>query len=240
MATPTLAPVTVPLPQPALRGRFLRRLNRFAVEVVLDGQPVVAHLPNSGRMTELLVAGQPVVVVRQPAPHRKTAYDLVLIEYRGRWVSVDSRLPSAVAAAALRAGAIPRWAAYTAVRREVVYHDSRLDLELTGPDGARCLIETKSCNLVEDGLALFPDAPTLRGARHLHTLIHARQHGIDAGVLFIVQRDDALRLRPFDTADPAFGIALRAAAAAGVAVVAYRCLVTPDAMTLDQPVPVEL
>jgi sugar fermentation stimulation protein A len=181
-----------------------------------------------------------VVVVERPAAHRKTPYDLTLIEYHGRWVSVDSRLPSAIAAEALRLGAIPRWTAYTSVRREVVYHDSRLDIELTAADGRRCLIETKSCNLVEDGLALFPDAPTERGTRHLHTLIHAVQRGIGAGVLFIIQRDDAELLRPFDSADPAFGRALRAAAAAGVAVLAYRCRLTPEDMTLDAPVPVDL
>lgn len=232
--------VEVALPQPHRVGTFVRRVNRFAAEVVVDGETLAAHVPNSGRMTELMVAGQPVVVMGEPAAHRKTACDLVLIEYQGRWVSVDSRLPSAVAAAALRAGAIPRFAAYPHVRREVAYHDSRLDLELTDDAGGRALIETKSSNLVEDGLALFPDAPTTRGARHLHTLVHALQHGIDAGVLFIIQRDDAEVLRPFDTADPAFGVALRAAAAAGVAVLAYRCHITPQAVTLDRPVPVDL
>lgn len=232
--------VALPLPQPQRRGVFARRLNRFAVEVALDGSPAVAHLPNSGRMHELLVPGHPVVVVERPEPHRKTPFDLLLIQYHGRWVSVDARLPSAMAAAALQAQALPEWAAYTSVRREVAYHDSRLDLELTDGNGRRCLIETKSCNLVEDGIALFPDAPTTRGARHLHTLVHAVQHGIAAGALFIIQRDDARVLRPFDSADPVFGQALRAAAAAGVTVAAYRCRVTPEAMTLAGPVAVEL
>ena len=233
--------VSLPLPQPQRRGAFVRRLNRFAVEVALEGgEVVVAHLPNSGRMLELLVPGHPVVVAHRPAAHRKTAYDLLLVEYHGHWVSVDSRLPPAVAAEALRRGAMPEWAAYRHVRREVAYHDSRLDLEVTDGSGGRCLIETKSCNLVEDGLALFPDAPTTRGTRHLYTLIHAVEAGIVAGVLFIIQRDDAERLRPFDAADPAFGRALRAAAAAGVTVAAYRCRVTPEAMTLDRAVPVEL
>lgn len=232
--------VAIPLPQPQRRGVFVQRLNRFAVEVSLDGMPAVAHLPNSGRMRELLVPGHPVIVVEQPGAHRKTPYDLLLVQYRNQWVSVDARLPSALAAAALRAQALPEWADYTTVRREVAYHDSRLDIELTAPGGRRCLIETKSCNLVEEGIALFPDAPTTRGARHLHTLIHATQHGIAAAALFIIQRADARVLRPFDTADPAFGQALRQAAKAGVTVAAYGCCMTPDAMTLAAPVLVDL
>ncbi|MBI2886006.1 MAG: DNA/RNA nuclease SfsA [Chloroflexi bacterium] len=233
--------VALSLPGPQRLGRFLRRVNRFAVEVEVevDGEPMMAHLPNSGRMTELLVAGHPALLIARPGPARKTAYDMALVQYRGIWVSVDSRLPSALAYEALRQRALPPWATYTQVRREAAYRDSRLDLELW--DGQRrCLVETKSVNLVCNGRALFPDAPTARGARHLRTLTQAVSEGISAGVLFIVQREDATSLSPYDDADPEFGQALREAARAGVAVHAYRCSVSPERIALDGPVPVEL
>lgn len=234
----TLNPHIV-LAQPQRHGRFIRRLNRFAVEIELAEGPVAAHLPNSGRMAELLVAGHPVVLAGRPGPNRKTAFDMMLVRYHGRWVSVDSRLPSALAVEALRQRALPVWARYGEVRREVTWGDSRFDLELREGEG-RCLVETKSVNLVEDGRALFPDAPTTRGARHLRTLIEALRAGLDAGVLFVIQREDARTLSPFDAADPDFGRALREAAAAGVAIQAYRCRVTPERMTLEEAVPVEL
>ncbi|MEK7215893.1 MAG: DNA/RNA nuclease SfsA [Chloroflexota bacterium] len=214
------------LDQPQRHGRFLRRLNRFAVEIELDEGAVAAHLPNSGRMNELLVAGHPVVLAERHGIARKTAFDMQLVQYGSRWVSVDSRIPNALAAEAIR-------------RREVTWGDSRFDLELR-EGNRRCLVETKSVNLVENGRALFPDAPTTRGARHVRTLIEAVRSGLEAGVLFVIQRDDARVLSPFDAADPEFGRALREAAAAGVVIEAYRCRVTPDRMTLDERVPVEL
>ena len=227
------------LAQPQRHGRFLRRLNRFAVEVEFDDGPVVAHLPNSGRMNELLVAGHTVVLAERHGLARKTAFDMQLVQYDGRWVSVDSRIPNTLAAEAIRQRAIPAWAQYREVWREVTWGDSRFDLELR--EGQRCcLVETKSVNLVENGHALFPDAPTMRGVRHLRTLIEAVRAGLEAGVLFIIQREDARVLSPFDAADPDFGRALRDAAAAGVVIEAYRCRVTPERMTLDERVPVQL
>lgn len=228
--------VSLFLPQPQQRGVFVRRLNRFAVEVEVDGEPVVAHLPNSGRMTELLVPGHPVVLVERGLVGRKTGFDMLLVQYEGHWVSVDSRLPSILAFRALGMGALAPWSAYTNVRREVTYLDSRLDLELREGD-RRCLIETKSVNLVLDGCALFPDAPTIRGARHLRTLVQAKKQGLEAGALFIIQRADATRFSPHTIADPIFSQALREAMGAGVEVRAYVCHIQPDLIVLGQEVP---
>ena len=247
----------VPFPSPRRFGTFITRVNRFAALVLLDGEEVLAHLPNTGRMTELLVPGHPVMVVeRGPARPaqagepvlqpvllggRKTACDLVLIQYLGHWVSVDARLPSLVVYQALVAGVLAPWAGCVRVRREAVYGESRLDIELWRPgDRQRCLIETKSVNLVVEGRALFPDAPTLRGARHLRELTRAVAEGLDAAVFFVIQRPDARCFSPFEAADPEFARALREAAAAGVGVHAYRCLVSPEGMALAGPVPVDL
>ena len=190
-------------------------------------------------MRELLVPGHRVLLVQRPGPNRKTGYDMALVQYQGLWVSVDSRIPSALAFQAIQQRALPPWCTYSQVRCEAVYGDSRLDLELR--DGTRrCLIETKSVNLVCQGRALFPDAPTTRGARHLRSLMNAVTEGIAAGVLFVIQREDATSFSPYDEADPEFGRALREAAQSGVEVHAFKCKVSPERIILDGPVPVEL
>jgi sugar fermentation stimulation protein A len=154
-------------------------------------------------------------------------------------VSADARLPNDLVHEALAAGRLPRFSGYHRIQREVFHGRSRIDLALSGPRG-RCLIEVKSVTLVERGMALFPDAPTERGRRHLETLAAACRGGERAAVLFVVQRADATSFAPNDAADPAFGAALRAASARGVEVYAYRCSVTRREMTLAGGLPVLL
>ena len=228
---------------------FVRRDNRFRVTVRVEGHLVWAHLPNSGRLRELLVPGRRVLLAAARAPGRRTAYDVLMVDLDGTLVSIDARLPSRLLYEALRqaqdkalqAGRLEEFAGYAEVRREVIYGQSRLDLVLEGgPDGERCFIETKSVTLVEDGVALFPDAPTQRGRRHLDELARAGAEGYRAAVVFVVQRDDAIRFSPHDGADPAFGQALREAAQAGVEVYAYKCRVSEGEVTLDAPLPVTI
>lgn len=225
---------------PLVEGEFVVRLNRFAARVRVDGRDVLAHVPNSGRMTELLVPGAPALLA--PAPQgavRKTAYDLTLIRYRDQWVGVDARLPNALFAEALTEGRLAPFRDFPDFRREARWGASRFDFLLTG-DGRSCLVETKSVNLVEDGTALFPDAPTARGVRHLETLTASVREGMEAAVVFVVQRADAVRLMPHAGADPAFAAALAAAGAAGVTLLAYTCRVTAREMRIDGPIPVEV
>ena len=234
---------------------FVKRDNRFQVTVRVEGQLVWAHLPNSGRLRELLVPGQRVLLAAAQAPGRLTSYDLLLVDLDRTLVSIDARLPSRLLYETLRqvypersrraqdealqAGLLEEFAGYAEVRREVTYGQSRLDLALDGgPDGGRCFIEAKSVTLVEDGVALFPDAPTQRGRRHLGELARARAEGHRAAVVFVVQRDDATRFSPHDKADPAFSQALREAAQAGVEVYAYKCRVSEKEITLNALLPV--
>src|SRR5690606_25235402 len=128
---------------------------------------------------------------------------------------------------------------YTEYAKEVTWGESRFDARLSGPAGT-CLVETKSVNLVENGTALFPDAPTLRGTRHVEELVQAYEEGLGAAVVFVIQRSDARQFSPYDGADPVFGQALRAAHKAGVKLYAYTCRVTLDYMVLDGEVPVVL
>jgi sugar fermentation stimulation protein A len=205
-----------------------------------------AHLPNSGRLGELLVPGQkvwlaPVDLRRSPA--RRTAYDLALVAFAGRLVSVDARLPGRLVAKALRHGQLTGFECYTTVQSEVRLGESRLDFRLdAGPELPPCWIEVKSVTLVDPSTdtARFPDAPTLRGQRHVRELVEAVGKGDLAAVVFVVQRDDARKFAPHDQADPTFGQVLRQAAQAGVEIQAWRCQVSLKAIQLCEPIPVVL
>jgi len=225
---PTLHPAT-----------FIRRDNRFRASIRLDGQIVAAHVPNSGRLGELFRPGAAIWVVRRPAPGRKTCCDLTLVEYQGQLVSVDSRLPNKLVAEALSRNILPPFAAYPQHRPEVRTGASRLDFLLSGPAG-RCWLETKSVTLVENGIALFPDAPTERGIRHLEELAALRAGGDRAAALFVIQRNDASAFSPHPSAHPAFAEALRRANAQGVEIYAWRCRVSLDAIELAESIPVRL
>jgi sugar fermentation stimulation protein A len=199
----------------------------------------LAHVPNSGRMTELMVEGATVALRPAPAGSgRRTAYDLIAIRYAGRWVGVDSRLPPALVIDAWRSGLLAAFVDYTTVRREVRFGASRLDVVFEGPQGV-AYVEAKSVNLVEGGLALFPDAPTTRGVKHLYELREVVRQGHRAAVVFVVQRDDVRRLRPFAKADPAFARALGEVVNDGVEAYAIACVVARDSLTPVRLVPIE-
>jgi sugar fermentation stimulation protein A len=226
---------------PLIPGRFVRRDNRFRVTVEVEGEPAAAHLPNSGRLTELLTPGRACWLAQFDDPRRKTRFDLKLVEYADVLVSVDARLPNALFAEALAAGRLEPFRGYDRFEREVRLGESRIDFRL-GEAAGVCWVEIKSVTLVDgqDGVARFPDAPTARGARHLRELTAAVGRGQQAAVVFVVQRADALRFVPHDRADAAFGRALREAADAGVGVYAWTCGVSRRAITVDRRIPVEM
>ena len=225
------------LPGNLVEGRFKVRLNRFLALVELQGREVGVHVANSGRMRELLVPGFRVLIAPRPGAHRKTAYDLALVDLGTTLTSADARLPNALLAEAFTQGRLPQFKNYSSILREVTFGESRLDLLLEGPPGL-CYVETKSVTLVVDGVGLFPDAPTVRGAKHMHSLAQAVEAGHRAAVVFVVQRNDSQAFKPHDSADPDFGIALRESVAAGVEAYAYSCLVTETAVTLDRRLPI--
>ncbi len=225
---------------PLVEGRFIRRLNRFAALVDVDRKEHLAHVPNSGRMQELLVPGYRVLLAPAPASaSRKTAYDLALVDTGDALCSADARLPNKLLAEAIAEDRLPQFGGYPVVRPEQVFGESRLDFLLEGPDGS-CYVETKSVTLVQNGVGLFPDAPTLRGVKHLHSLMAAREAGHEAAVIFVIQRADADAFAPHDIADPLLGTTLREAVAVGVKVWVYRCRVDEQSIVLADEVPVQL
>ena len=221
-----------------IQGTFIQRDNRFRATVEIQGQETWAHVANSGRLGELFTPGRPVWLALATAPHRKTAYDLKLVEYGPVLVSVDARLPNPLFAEALAAGRLPDFS-YPDIQAEVVHGHSRLDFRLSGPAGT-CWVETKSVTLVEDGSAMFPDAPTSRGRKHLETLVQLRSSGVRAVAIFVIQRPDARCFRPYFEADPDFSEGLIQAAAAGVEVRAFTCQVSRQAISLADEIPVQL
>jgi sugar fermentation stimulation protein A len=235
-----LQAVMVRLPQGLVPVEFRRRLNRFAVEArgPDGGRPLYLHLANSGRMRELLVPGAAGLAELRAGPGRRTDGSLLLIRSGGRWVGLDAHLPNRLFAAGLGTDQLAPFRGSSGWRAEYPLDGERVDFLVAGPWGD-CLVEVKSCNRVDDGVALFPDAPTARGTRHLRLLARRAAAGGRAAVVWIVQRDDAAWLRPFAEADPAFADAARAAAAAGVELYAYRCAVSPEGVALAGAIPVE-
>ncbi len=149
-----------------VEATFVRRLNRFAANLAVDGREVMVHLANSGRLGELLRPGYRMLLKPVAGDNRKCPFDLALVDLGFTLCSADARLPNVLVAEAIESGRVAEFQGYSRVRREVTYGDSRLDMLLEGPGQPcfrSCFIETKSVTLVEDGLALFPDAPTLRG-----------------------------------------------------------------------------
>lgn len=228
---------------PVRRVRFLQRPNRYLAQVapVGGGPRFEVHVPNPGRMEELLVPGATEGwVAPAPGPGRKTRFDLVSVYHDGTLVSVDSRVGNRAARAALDRHWLPEFGPGP-WRSEVRWGHSRLDFACEGDGGPpRALLEVKCSNLKVGRFALFPDAPTARGTRHLRELATAARRGIPAGVLIVVQRDDPERFRPNWALDPAFGRAFRAARSAGVVVRAQRLRVYSGRLEWDSAIPVDL
>ena len=217
-------------------GSFLARPNRFIAHVEIDGQPQVVHVKNTGRCRELLTPGARVWCQESANPARKTKYDLITIQKGHRLINMDSQTPNAAAKEWLAGGGLGE---IEDLKAETFHGDSRIDFSFT-KDGVPCFLEVKGVTLETDGVCAFPDAPTERGAKHLRGLTRLAAAGYGAYVLFVIQMADVAYLHPNDATDPAFGQALREAAAAGVQVLAVDCAVTPDSMVIGKAVPVRL
>ena len=215
-------------------GKFLCRPNRFVAHVQIDGDEQIVHVKNTGRCRELLPEGAQVWCEKNDAPNRKTKYDLICVQKGDRLINMDSQAPNAAAGEWLRGGGLPD---VHQVRSEVKFANSRFDFAFQ-KEGKPCFMEVKGVTLENDGICAFPDAPTLRGAKHLRELTQAAQAGYGAYVLFVIQMENVQCLRPNDATDPEFGEALRQAERAGVRLLAMDCRVTPDGMTLRKAVPI--
>ena len=219
-----------------LKGRFLRRPNRFIAHVEIAGREEICHVKNTGRCRELLQPGADVWCAVSDNPNRKTKYDLITVRKGSYLINMDSQAPNQAAKEWLERGGL---GPAEQVVPEQRFGTSRFDFYLER-DGKGMYLEVKGVTLEDGGVCRFPDAPTERGTKHLRELIAAKEAGYDAGVLFVIQMRPVRWLEPNDKTDPAFGKALREAHAAGVSVLAVDCTVTEDTMEIGDFVEVRL
>lgn len=223
-------------------AEFVDRPNRFIANVLVDGASCVAHVKNTGRCRELLVPGCTVILSESDNPARKTKYDLIAV-YKVRrnkpplLINMDSQIPNDVAEEWLKSGCL--FSKSAVFKREVTFCKSRFDFYVEDGD-LKAFVEVKGVTLENDGVAMFPDAPTERGVKHLNELSEAIEHGYDAYILFIIQMKDIKAFRPNDATHKAFGDALRAARKRGVKILALDCLVTDDTIQADGYIDVNL
>lgn len=223
-------------------AEFVDRPNRFIANVLVDGASCVAHVKNTGRCRELLVPGCTVILSESDNPARKTKYDLIAV-YKVRrnkpplLINMDSQIPNDVAEEWLKSGCL--FSKSAVFKREVTFGKSRFDFYVEDGD-LKSFVEVKGVTLENDGVAMFPDAPTERGVKHLNELSEAIEHGYDAYILFIIQMKDIKAFRPNDATHKAFGDALRAARKRGVKILALDCLVTDDTIQADGYIDVNL
>ncbi|MFW9959509.1 MAG: DNA/RNA nuclease SfsA [Candidatus Thorarchaeota archaeon] len=221
-----------------LYGKFIERPNRFLAKVNINGRTVESFVPNPGRMYEFMIPGKSVFLRKNSASHRKTEYDMIGVLHDGIQVSIDSNLPNRFMRRLLETRSLSYFSNYNKVVPEPRLYNGRVDFRLEGEHDVT-LIEVKSCTLVETGHALFPDAPTLRGTRHLKHLVKSLDDGIatKAAVVFVIQRPDARVFSPHDGNDPNFGDALRDAYDAGVDIIPLTTKVVDWDLQLQERIP---
>ena len=213
---------------------FMRRLNRFVAEVLIDGKTEQVHVKNTGRLQELLVPKAEVTLQKAADPNRKTAYNLISVYKPGlQWVNIDSLAPNELMKRLFMS------LDYDVVKPEYTYGDSRFDFYMermrAGSGKERYLTEVKGCTLaadVEEGIGLFPDAPTQRGVKHLNGLAAAANEGYHCQLAFVIQMNGIHRVLPNDATQPEFGQALADAVKAGVQVAYYGCHVEADSIKI--------
>ncbi len=225
--------------QTVKKAVFLRRPNRFIAQVELEGVEETVHVKNTGRCRELLVPGAAVYLAVGTNPNRKTRYDLIAVEKGDRLINMDAQAPNRVfgewaAAGGFRPG-------LTLLRPETTWGNSRFDFYWeSSENGRKGFVEVKGVTLEEGGAVYFPDAPTERGVKHVEELMACRAAGYEAALFLVVQMEGVAYWSPNDRTHPAFGEAVRRAAAAGVEILCRDCRVTPDSLTMGGPVEIRL
>jgi sugar fermentation stimulation protein A len=224
-------------PSPLVYGTLIKRYKRFLADIRLDsGEELTAHCPNPGAMMGITLPGLRVALSKASNPDRKLKYSWEMVEVEGTWIGVNTSNPNQIVAGALSLDCIPELTGYKNVKAEVKYgQNSRIDFYLTDGPTQACLVEVKNVHLIRaNNMAEFPDCVTARGAKHQLELAEQVKNGIRSVVLYVVQREDALTFKVADDLDKAYGVASKAAAEAGVEMLAYSCNMDPDGIRLKR------
>ena len=218
-------------------GKFISRPNRFIAHVELAGEQVICHVKNTGRCKELLLPGVTVILEKVDNPKRKTQFDLISVYKGDRLINMDSQAPNKIFSEWVLKGKL--FPGFTLLKPEFQYHNSRLDFYIEVED-RKNFVEVKGVTLEENGVAMFPDAPTERGVKHIHELIECRQKGFEAYMVFIIQMKQVRYFTPNIKTHQAFGEALKAAEEQGVKLLALDCEVTENTIAARNPVEIKL
>ena len=223
-----------------IRGKLIRRYKRFLADVELEGGSVViAHCTNSGSMKSCIEEGAPVYMSPASDPNRKTKYSWEMIFINNGWVAVNTMIPNKLAYDAIVGGSIEKLAGYSIVKREVKFGDSRFDIYCENEE-EKCFVEVKNVSMKVGDYALFPDAVTTRGRKHLETLIEVKKQGMRAVMLYVIQRMDVGLFGMATDIDPGYAESLKKAVEFGVEVIAVQALVSPDKIEIMRELVVEI
>jgi sugar fermentation stimulation protein A len=219
-------------------GIFIKRINRFIAEVHVEGETQKVHVKNTGRCKELFIEGRTCFLEKSDNPNRKTNYSLISIYKNDMLINIDSQVPNAVIYESILKGQIPELNV-TFLKREKTYGNSRFDLYYE-TDTTKGFIEVKGVTLEENGLAMFPDAPTTRGTKHVKELIQGQYEGYQNYIILLVQIAEVTHFKPNEKRDPPFADALRKAQEAGVIIKCFTSTNTRDSINLLKEIPYTL
>ena len=223
-----------------VHGKLIKRYMRFLADVKLDsGETVTAHCTNSGSMKSCLENGAEVYLSPVDDPSRKTKFTWEMIKINGDWVGINTSNPNLLAFEAVRDGKIEKLKGYTDVQREVKFEDSRFDL-MAKNEKETCFIEVKNVTYKEGNYALFPDAVTSRGKKHLETLVKVKQQGMRAVMLYVIQRTDVEIFSTAKQIDPEYAKALKIAFEKGVEIISLQVKVTPEEIEIVKELTFEI
>lgn len=219
---------------------FLKRENRFIAKCLVDNEIVNVHVKNTGRCQELLIEGTKVYLEKSFSDKRKTPYSLITVAKDNRLINMDSQIPNKVVYENLISGKIDlKLGNLNLIKNEYKYGNSRLDI-YAETDTDKILIEVKGVTLEKNNVALFPDAPTERGIKHIKELINATRIGYKTFIIFIIQMADVRYFSPNVDTHKEFAKTLKEAAENNVSILAYDCNITPNSIELSNNIPIKL
>lgn len=217
-----------------VEGFFIKRINRFIAEVEINGEVEQVHVKNTGRCKELFLKGRKVFLQESDKTERKTKYSLISILKGEKLINIDSQVPNAVVYESLLLNLLPEFCQLEEVKREKTYKNSRFDIYYKKKDGKEGFIEIKGVTLEDEGMCMFPDAPTERGRKHIYEMIDAVKNGYEGTIFFLIQLEDAWGFKPNDITDEKFALALNEAKNNGVNIIIYTSKVTKDTITISK------
>ena len=220
-----------------IKARFISRPNRFIAEVEIDGNIEIAHVKNTGRCKELLTEGTTVYVQKSDNPARKTKYDLITIVKNGMLINMDSQAPNKVFGEWVSQGNFA--ADVDLIKPECKYGNSRFDFYIEA-GGRKIFAEIKGVTLEEEGIVMFPDAPTERGVKHIKELCECVKNGYEGYIFFIIQMEQCKYFTPNKATHPEFAEELKKASECGVNIKAMNCNVTEDELKILKEVEIKL